>query len=159
MHQPGIPKQRGGLERAVSYTHLEYGGREVRMEIALDITRVANQEQQIQTMFENEKVALDCARKMQESEDEEETINMVLAELGQRLGGDRTYIFEICGKKMSNTYEWCASGIRSELRELQSIPTVICHHWIAGFLQSKPYILADLEAHKDTEPEAVSIHI
>lgn len=132
---------------------VEYGGQEVRMEIALDITRVANQEQQIQTMFENEKVAMDCARKMQESEDEEETINMVLAELGQRLRGDRTYIFEICGKKMSNTYEWCAPGIPSELRELQSIPTVICHHWIAGFLQAKPYVLKDLETHKDTEPE------
>ena len=97
--------------------------------------------------------AAEQASEMQESEDEEETINMVLAELGQRLRGDRTYIFEICGKKMSNTYEWCAPGIPSELRELQSIPTVICHHWIAGFLQAKPYVLKDLETHKDTEPE------
>ncbi len=50
-------------------------------------------------------------------------INVVLAEIGQFAGVDRSYIFSISedGKVKSNTYEWCAAGIEPQIDHLQGI--------------------------------------
>ena len=132
---------------------IEYQGRLVRMEIALDITRIAAQERQIATLFDNEQIAMECARSLQDTEDEAPAVNRALATLGERLGGARTYIFEFHDELMDNTYEWCAPGTTAEIQNLQSIPLDVCHHWIAAFRQNKPYVITDLEEHKDTEPD------
>ncbi|MCX7611898.1 MAG: PAS domain S-box protein, partial [Ignavibacterium sp.] len=57
-------------------------------------------------------------------EDLDKTINEVLREIGNFFKIDRTYVFEfdLVKNTMSNTYEWCASGIKSEKDNLQDIP-------------------------------------
>lgn len=57
-------------------------------------------------------------------EDLDKTIDEVLIEVGNFFQVDRVYIFEFNYEKntMSNTYEWCASGIKSEKDNLQNIP-------------------------------------
>jgi diguanylate cyclase (GGDEF)-like protein/PAS domain S-box-containing protein len=50
-------------------------------------------------------------------------INVVLAEIGQFAGVDRSYIFSISedAKIKSNTYEWCAAGIEPQIDRLQGL--------------------------------------
>lgn len=51
-------------------------------------------------------------------------INRALCRSGQYLGADRAYLFltSTDGRTMSNTHEWCAPGVTSELGNLQSLP-------------------------------------
>ncbi|MCX7612534.1 MAG: PAS domain S-box protein, partial [Ignavibacterium sp.] len=57
-------------------------------------------------------------------EELDKTINEVLREIGNFFQVDRVYIFEFDFEKntMSNTYEWCAPNVSSEIDNLQNIP-------------------------------------
>lgn len=129
-----------------------YQGRLVRMEIALDVTKMKEQERRIRTMLANEDIAMKCARSLQDASDGEKALNDALAILGQCLKGDRTYIFEIAGTLLYNTYEWCAPGITQEMQLLQDIPMSAYRNWFSNFNQNKPYVITDLEEHKTTDP-------
>ena len=131
---------------------ITYQGRDVRMEIAMDITKYLSQEHQIKVLFENEQIAMECARALQDTRDDGQAIEQALEILGKKLKGDRTYIFEIHDLLMDNTYEWCAPAIVPQKEQLQGIPQEICHHWIEAFAQRKPYIIIDLEEHAEKEP-------
>lgn len=52
-------------------------------------------------------------------------INDALAQIGDFSQIDRSYVFQIepNGKEMSNTHEWCAKGVDSQMNRLQHIPT------------------------------------
>ena len=127
---------------------VEYAGRTARMEIALDITRLSVQERQIKSLLENEQIAMDCARCLQDATNEKASINKSLAILGARLKGDRTYIFEIHDHLMDNTYEWCAPGITAEIKNLQGVPVEVCSHWFKSFKVKHPYVITDIEDRK-----------
>jgi PAS domain S-box-containing protein len=60
------------------------------------------------------------------------TVNRALSRIGQFLSADRAYIFEFEPGEgsMSNTYEWCNSGIRPEIENLQKVPAVIIPKWM-----------------------------
>lgn len=57
-------------------------------------------------------------------EDFSSSIDKVLKEVGETLDVSRVYIFEDSedGVLMSNTYEWCANGVESQINNLQDIP-------------------------------------
>lgn len=50
-------------------------------------------------------------------------INMVLREIGQFSGADRSYIFRFHPdlQVMDNTHEWCAEGIQPQIKSLQGV--------------------------------------
>ena len=130
---------------------ITYEGRDVRMEIAMDISKFLSQEHQIKVLFENEQIAMECARALQDTRDDRHAIEQALEILGKKLRGDRTYIFEIHDMLMDNIYEWCAPAIKAQKEQLQGIPQEICHHWIEAFKQRKPYIISNLEEYADIE--------
>ncbi|MFZ4464860.1 MAG: PAS domain S-box protein, partial [Bacteroidales bacterium] len=59
-------------------------------------------------------------------------LNMALCRIGQFLGADRAYIFELDTSKstMSNTFEWCNEGIDAEIDNLQEIPCNVLPEWM-----------------------------
>ena len=124
----------------------------MRREIAMDISKFLSQEHQIKVLFENEQIAMECARALQDTRDDRQAIEQALELLGKKLKGDRTYIFEIHDLLMDNIYEWCAPAIKAQKEELQGIPQEVCHHWIEAFEQRKPYIISNLEEHAEIEP-------
>ena len=136
---------------------VEFEGKPARLEIALDVTRRLGQERQIKTLLENEQIAMECARRLQDTGDERTSIGKTLAILGERLKGDRTYIFEIHDKRMRNTYEWCAPGIPAEKDNLQDLPTEVCRDWLKAFRSKRPYVITDLEDHKLSEAQAYAL--
>jgi diguanylate cyclase (GGDEF)-like protein/PAS domain S-box-containing protein len=57
-------------------------------------------------------------------EDADGAVAATLADLGLALGVDRTYVFRVGDDEgtISNTHEWCAPGIPSQLGELAAMP-------------------------------------
>ncbi len=64
-----------------------------------------------------------------------QAINDVLGELGRFNNVDRVYIFEYDKDKddVSNTYEWCNTGITPEIKNLQNIPYNFVPRWRKHF--------------------------
>ncbi len=49
-------------------------------------------------------------------------IDRILQDLSRAIHPDRLYILETDRKTISNTYEWCAPGVKSEMVSLQNLP-------------------------------------
>jgi PAS domain S-box-containing protein len=61
----------------------------------------------------------------------ESKINLVLKRIGLHTNVSRVYIFENSesGKTISNTFEWCNEGIKSQIKKLQEIPYDTIPSW------------------------------
>jgi PAS domain S-box-containing protein len=59
-------------------------------------------------------------------------LNFALSQIGQFLGADRSYIFELSenGFSLSNTHEWCNNGINPEIDNLQEVPCEFIPKWM-----------------------------
>ena len=75
------------------------------------------------------------------------TVNRALSWIGQFLSADRAYIFEFepGEDSMSNTYEWCNSGICPEIKNLQKVPVVIIPKWMETLKQYESVIIPSVE--------------
>ena len=72
-------------------------------------------------------------------EDADEAVAATLSDLGLALGVDRTYVFRVGDDEgtISNTHEWCAPGVSSQLHELTAMPQA-----------ELPQLLAELRSHR-----------
>lgn len=136
------------LEKVITYQ----GNRAV-LRLAIKITGNERKENQIINGLYADEIAMECAKKLQDMDDEHQALNETLAMLGTRLQADRVFIFEMHGKLMSNTYEWCSPDSISRKKEMQSVPTNICRRWLENFIHNVPYIIKNAEECKETEPE------
>ncbi|MBW4617910.1 MAG: PAS domain S-box protein [Cyanosarcina radialis HA8281-LM2] len=64
-------------------------------------------------------------------------IQQALQQIGEFTEVDRTYMFQMSedGRLMTNTHEWCAAGIESQIHGLQSIQVEVCP-WLMAKLQT-----------------------
>lgn len=132
---------------------LHYQGRRAVLRLAIQITGDNRKNQQLEGNPSIDEIAMECAKKLQDMENERQALAEALATLGTRLQGDRVFIYEIHGKLMSNTYEWCRAGIASRKKAMQSVPTNICRKWLESFIRREPYIIQNVADCKETEPE------
>ena len=74
-------------------------------------------------------------------------LDMALCRIGSFLGADRAYIFEINAqeKTMTNTYEWCNTGITSEIENLKDLPCDIFPNWMATLNQQENIIIPSVK--------------
>lgn len=77
----------------------------------------------------------------------EQAINDSLKKLGKFVQADRSYVFDfnlengVC----SNTYEWCARGIKPEIHNNQNLPLEIMPELVNAHLKGKPLTVDDVE--------------
>jgi PAS domain S-box-containing protein len=83
-------------------------------------------------------------------------IDKALQELGTFVGADRSYVFRFDGNGsiMSNTHEWCADGIDSQMQNLQDIPVDMALPWFAKRIKALEVIYIPSVA--DLPPEAAA---
>lgn len=108
---------------------IEWNGRPARMEIGFDLTEQEKSEQLLKNKAKGEELLLECLRILHQTKDLENSVQMILEKAGRFLSADRTYIFEISGQTMNNTYEWCAEGIDPEKDNLQNLPVTLIDRW------------------------------
>lgn len=89
------------------------------------------------------------AKILNDGESYEAAMNHALEEISRFIHPDRIYLLETDGITVSNTFEWCAEGIVSEIGSLQNLPY---EEYISGwevFLRDSPgVIMEDIEVLK-----------
>lgn len=138
---------------ALKDTVIEQDGRRCRLEIAIDVSQQKQQEQDIQSFIYSEAITNECLRLTHSTTDPDESLTRLLAYLGQKLGCDRSYIFENEGNDyISNTYEWTAAGVPSEKENLQRQPWEIVARWRPLFYEGKSVTVDDIETIRESDP-------
>ncbi|MDR9416746.1 MAG: PAS domain S-box protein [Gracilimonas sp.] len=76
----------------------------------------------------------------------DQTINESIAELGKYFNADRFYIFDYDFEQntASNTFEWCAKGVKPEIDNLQDVPVDVIPEWINTHKNGKAMIIHDV---------------
>lgn len=144
---------------------VEWDGRMVRLEIAVDNTEKENMHRQLQKNLAMEKTLVSCIRTLSKNSDLTAAINDLLGTIGNYYGGDRAYIFECDyeNELLVNTYEWCKMGIEPQIDNLKHIPLHAADRWIEAFQKRGEFYISSLTeyAQKDSveykilEPQGV----
>ena len=69
-----------------------------------------------------DKVIIRAIRRLISEPSFSRAIDRILQDLSRAIHPDRLYILETDRKTISNTYEWCAPGVKSEMVSLQNLP-------------------------------------
>ena len=100
---------------------------------------------------------------MSQAENEKQLDDMtpsILKSVGKYTAADRAYIFEWSSEKkesFKNTFEWCASGIKPQIQNLQEVPVCLMQSWVETFIQKKNIIIYDLEEIAEETPQEYEI--
>jgi PAS domain S-box-containing protein len=83
-----------------------------------------------------------------------EAINRSLEQVGSFVGADRAYIFDYDFEHYtaSNTFEWCAPGIKPEIENLQESPLDDLKLWIETHRKNAPMIITDVLSLDNEDP-------
>lgn len=101
----------------------EFNGRQVRTEIASDITEHVLLQEQLDKNLSLQNFINHCARKLyRQDADLPFLIDDVLAAIGEYLQADRAYIFEFSDDVVRNTFEWCREGVVPQKEFLANVP-------------------------------------
>lgn len=111
-----------------------------------DITDNKRKEEQIREQLAMEEAVSNACRLLLTPEGSH--LDEVLRVMGQAVSADRAYIFEFRGngKKMDNTYEWCAPGIDSQSENLKDIEMQMFPWWMKKLESRESIVLHDIEA-------------
>lgn len=87
-------------------------------------------------------------------EDSDEALNRLLSVIGQGNEIDRAYIFsyDFAKNTMSNTHEWCAQGIASEIQNLQKISTDLAPGWVETHKRGEMIVIQDVSKLDKNDP-------
>ncbi len=126
-----------------------------------DITQQKEFEDQLIYQLKYEQLISDISSHFITSitEDFDESINYALKKIGQFFEIDRSYIFLLSEEKktMSNTHEWCAEGIRSEIDNLQNLSPSDFSWWIDHLLEDGHIFIPDVSVMPDSAAEEKEI--
>ena len=88
-----------------------------------------------------------------QEETPDQSLEVLLEQLGRALNGERTYIFErnISGGD-DNTYEWVAAGVEPEKENLQNVPPEVCESWYRKFDVGRHIVIESLEDIRESDP-------
>lgn len=126
-------------------------GKPYRVEIAMDL----DLDNDAKTLYyaRSEQILGECLQQMFSTADENQAIHMLLRYIGETFSCERVYIFELVnGKKVDNTYEWCADGVVPQKEFLQNVPYEGVAFWFDFFEKEGVLSIADLEEIRESHP-------
>ena len=136
-------------------TMIEQDGRRYRLEMAIDIQAQDEQEQTIQEFASNEALVNEGLRLALSEPTPVKSLNVLLKYLGQSLKSERVYIFEETPEHtFNNTYEWCADGVKPQIKNLQDVPAEALEIWYESFRKNENVIIKNLDSIKESNPKA-----
>ncbi len=140
---------------ALKDTMMKRDGRRYRIELGIDMSVQEQQKNIILNYIKNEMMINKGLSIALSKATPEESLNTLMAYLGEQLQSERTYIFEEQpGDMVKNTYEWCADGVEPQKDNLQEVPFEVVSIWYEKFHRNENVIISDVEAIKENEPLA-----
>ncbi|MCX7002458.1 MAG: PAS domain S-box protein, partial [bacterium] len=81
-------------------------------------------------------------------EQQDAAIDQSLATMGQLIHVDRAYLFayDFGAGIMTNTHEWCATGIPPQIGNLQAVPAAMFPEWVAAHRRGEPVQVSGVDA-------------
>lgn len=144
-----VPKKDGTLKWVLDsgQKYLDENGEYQVNSIITDIDDVQQLLEQLESKVRSEKMLVKCIETLAETENLQNALNNLLALIGEFYQGERAYIVEFYWdkKKMSNTYEWCGSGVTYEKNNLQNLDISIVKDWIEAFDEQGSFYISSLQ--------------
>lgn len=133
---------------------VEWNGRTVRMEIAVDVGRYKGEDGSITSKYHMETVMLESLRILNTAPDLEDAIKRTLGLIAEFYDGERAYIMEIDRERgyASNTYEWCRENVPAQKASLQRVPLDAIPYIFSTFNRKQHLIVSEVEELKYTYP-------
>lgn len=116
--------------------------------IITDLSDKINSRETIRQKLKIEETLLEISKMFIIPENIDMDINVSLEKIGELCGAGRTYIFEFCDNEsfMSNSYEWCAPGVESQIDILQNCPSNMFPWWINKLHNDEIIHITDVSA-------------
>lgn len=138
-------------------TLIEFAGRKYRVEVATEMDQ-SGMEKAAHYFTRREAVLNECLQMFFSTPDPDRSLDRLLSYLGETFHGDRTYIFEIYeDSKTSNTYEWCAPGIKPQMDILRDLPMSDIEYWIQIFAKEELLNIPDIEEIRKKSPSTYTL--
>ena len=94
-----------------------------------------------------------CLEIVLRTDDPEQSIHLLAEYLGTCIRSRRFVVFEShAGQYVSNTYEWCAAGVKSQKHLLQKVSVEDLGSWRDQLLNNETVYIPDLEMMRTSEP-------
>lgn len=138
---------------------IELDGRLCRLEVLRDMTKEVEKIAQISSKLTTEETLLKCVETLSYEKDTLDAVNQFLEIICRFYCADRAYImeFNLEQNTVSNTFEWCADGVSSEIESLQNIPLEYIHDWIEHFRTMGEFYISSID--KDLQIDANDYNI
>jgi diguanylate cyclase (GGDEF)-like protein/PAS domain S-box-containing protein len=115
-----------------------------------DVTERAKAENALMYRLGFEKMLADISSVFasQPSEQLEQSINYALMQIGEFFQIERSYVIQFSedGKLMSNIYEWCAEGTKTQMSRIQNLPVDTFPWWIEQYRNKKNVNIPNLDS-------------
>ncbi len=134
---------------------VNYRGKKVRLEVALDITKQEYVSQATQERLAFADKIVGYMETLSTHTDYREAVNQVLASVGEFYQADRAYLFERSlqmGEYWDNTFEWCAPGVAPQKDSLQKVSSVELRRWLNVFEENKSIVIFNLAPLREYSP-------
>lgn len=115
--------------------------------------KVEDEHKKLQDILQMEIQTMECIKKMYGCVDKSEYMDEILQIIGNYLGAERTYLFEINGTTMNNTFEWCRLGITPQISYCQNMDVELMEPWYDDFCKGHSIIIPDVDALQNTRPD------
>lgn len=121
--------------------------------VAFIFTNVDETVQETRRETTTDGIILRISKLLNNDEDFEKGMNHALEDLSRYIHPDRLYVLETDGITVSNTFEWCASGVEPEMETLQNLDyDGYLSGWEKYLKKSADVVIADIEELKADDP-------
>lgn len=135
---------------------IDFGGRRARLEVASDITKSENVSQGTQERLAFARKVVEYTRILSTDEPYANSVDRVLASVGDYYRADRAYLFEPAAGQpghWTNTFEWCAKGVSNQIANLQDVPPQALRRWMDAFERDQSVYILNLDALQEKQPD------
>lgn len=135
---------------------VQYMGKSVRLEVALDITKKEYLSQSAQERLSFAEKIIGYLKVLSECPDYEKAVSQVLNSVGDFYQADRAYLFEpsrVHPGHWDNTFEWCAVNVQPQMDNLQNVPPEAISRWMEIFDREQSVIILNMAPLREQSPD------
>ena len=137
-----------------------HGGRRLRLEVALDVTKHEMVSQTMRERLDFADKVVEYTRILSDEPDVGRAVQKVLASVGEFYQADRAYLFQPDPERpdfWNNTFEWCDRNVAPQMENLQQVPPGPLGRWMERFGRDEPVTILNLDSLREESPEEWSI--
>lgn len=128
---------------------INWDGADAFLCIAMNINQISELNNELIFKHSIDDFTFQCILEMHREQPYEQMFNNLLLMIGQFLNADRLYLYSFDDLSISNSYEWCNSGIEPMTNSLKNINKDIIKGQIPYFSNNQCVIIKDVEDLKD----------